>query len=114
MTYEDSMSLRVLLLRSSHRMTQEELATVIQVSRSTIRDWENGAGRPSAVKLYEMARFFHVPMESFFSAEDSSDSEMISVPKPLAITTRELMMAVDRMSIGLDTPKPDTFVLSSD
>ena len=99
MTQEDTISLRILLLRSEHQMSQEELATAVHVSRSTVRDWETGSGRPSAVKLPQL---FHVPMESFFTANDNLDSEMITVPKPLAISVREMLMAIDKMTVNIE------------
>lgn len=102
MTQEDTISLRILLLRSEHQMSQEELATAVHVSRSTVRDWETGSGRPSAVKLHELAQLFHVPMESFFTANDNLDSEMITVPKPLAISVREMLMAIDKMTVNIE------------
>ena len=64
-------------LRKSRGMTQEELAEALYVSRTAVSKWESGRGYPSIDSLKEISRFFSVtidelicPREMITAAED--------------------------------------------
>jgi transcriptional regulator with XRE-family HTH domain len=61
-------------LRKNRKMTQEELAEALFVSRTAISKWESGRGYPSIDSLKEISRYFSVTIDELICAD-----EMISV-----------------------------------
>ena len=68
---------KLLELRKSKGLTQEELAEALFVSRTAVSKWESGRGYPGIDSLKEIARFFSVtidelicPQEIISAAED--------------------------------------------
>ena len=107
MTLMDSLRERILNLRTAHHLTQEDLAKVLHVSRSTVRDWETGPGLPSAMKLREIAAFFHVSMDSFFDEGNTQLTELVAFPRELAPSARELVMELDRLLTKRESNRQD-------
>lgn len=56
-------------LRKNRGMTQEELAEVLYVSRTTISKWESGRGYPSIDSLKDISKFFSVSIDDLLSGE---------------------------------------------
>lgn len=54
-------------LRQEQNITQEELATVLKVSRQTIIAIEKGNYVPSLLLAMETAKYFKQPVEEIFS-----------------------------------------------
>lgn len=63
---------RIRELRSTKRMTQEELASLCQVSRQTIISLERGKYDPSIHLAYKIAKLFHTSIEKVFSFDDTN------------------------------------------
>ena len=68
---------KLLELRKSKGLTQEELAEALFVSRTAVSKWESGRGYPGIDSLKEISRFFSVtidelicPQEMIAAAED--------------------------------------------
>ena len=57
-------------LREERSWTQLELAVKLEVTPSTVYNWERGKNEPTASKLRQMARLFDVPMETIALPED--------------------------------------------
>lgn len=57
--------------RAILRLTQDELARRIGVSRQTINAMEAGKYVPSTVLALKLARVFGKPVESFFELEET-------------------------------------------
>lgn len=60
---------KLLELRNSKGMTQEELAEALFVSRTAISKWESGRGYPSIDSLKEISKFFSVSIDELLSGE---------------------------------------------
>jgi putative transcriptional regulator len=56
--------------RAIHRMTQDELAKQIGVSRQTINAMEANKYVPSTVLALKIARLFGKPVEAIFSLDE--------------------------------------------
>lgn len=54
-------------LRESRKLSQEQFAKLMDVSRQTISSLENGHYNPSIVLAFKIARYFEQPIESIFS-----------------------------------------------
>ena len=52
-------------LRKSHGLTQNQLATELQVSRQTVYRWEHGTALPSMDNLRRLSQLYKVPLDFF-------------------------------------------------
>ncbi|MEE0916297.1 MAG: helix-turn-helix transcriptional regulator [Alistipes sp.] len=56
--------------RAERRMTQQQLADAVGVSRQTVNAIESGRFIPSTVLALKVARLFEKPVEDMFSLEE--------------------------------------------
>ena len=61
---------RIRVARAEERMTQQQLADAVGVSRQTINAIESGKFVPSTVLALKMANVFEKPVEEIFLLED--------------------------------------------
>ena len=57
---------RVLELRKNNKLTQEQLAKKVSVSKQTISKWELGKCKPGIEKLKKLSKVFNVNIEVLF------------------------------------------------
>lgn len=57
-------------LRKQQKITQEELATAVGVSRQTIISIENGKYTASLVLAYKISHYFNLSIEQVFDFND--------------------------------------------
>ena len=67
------LSNRIRVFRAEHRMSQNDLAVAIGVTRKTINTIEVGRFVPSTIIALKIARYFKVPVEEVFSLTTLSD-----------------------------------------
>ena len=60
------MKTRIMEFRKERRVTQEELADAVNVTRQTIISLENGKYKASLVLAHKIAQFFQVGIEDMF------------------------------------------------
>ena len=60
-------------LRTERRMTQEDLAEILEVSRQTVGSLENGRYNPSILLAFKIARLFHTTIEEVFLYEEPGE-----------------------------------------
>ncbi len=65
---------RLHVFRAEYRMTQEQLAKEVNVTRATIVAIEGGDYNPSLELAFKLARFFNVGIEDIFSIEGKKTS----------------------------------------
>ena len=58
-------------LRKQNKVTQEELAAALSVSRQTIGSLENGRYNPSLILAFKIARYFDMRIEQIFIDEEA-------------------------------------------
>ena len=87
-------------LRKSKGLTQEELAEALFVSRTAISKWESGRGYPSIDSLKEISRYFSVtidelicPREMITAAEDDQKA-MLGRYVSVICNTLDILTAV--------------------
>ena len=56
-------------LRAARKLSQVDLAALLNVSRQTINAIENGRYDPSLPLAFQIARVFQLPIESIFDDE---------------------------------------------
>lgn len=57
-------------IRKDRGVTQEELASSLEVSRQTIGSLENGRYNPSILLAFKIARYFQMSIEDIFIYEE--------------------------------------------
>lgn len=62
-------------LRKQRGIKQEDLASVLEVSRQTIGSLENGRYNPSIILAFKIARYFQMSIEEIFIYEEESENE---------------------------------------
>lgn len=62
-------------IRKQNKVTQEELATALEVSRQTIGSLENGRYNPSIILAFKIARYFNMEIEEIFIYEEEDGNE---------------------------------------
>lgn len=60
---------KLVQLRKSRNMTQDELSEALYVSRAAVSKWESGRGLPSIDSLKDIAKFFSVSIDELLSGE---------------------------------------------
>ncbi len=63
---------RLHILRAEHRITQEQLAKEVGVTRATIVAIERGGYNPSLELAFRLARYFQTDINTIFSAEEEN------------------------------------------
>ena len=58
-------------LRQDKKISQDELAAILKVSRQTINSIETGKFDPSLKLVIKMTRYFNVELEKIFIYEES-------------------------------------------
>ena len=61
---------RIRVARAERRITQQQLAEAVGVSRQTVNAIESGRFIPSTVLALKVARLFEKPVEEIFVLED--------------------------------------------
>ena len=61
---------RIHVYRATKRMTQQELADLVGVSRQTVRQLERNRYNPSMLLAYSIARVFDVTIEDLFDFKE--------------------------------------------
>ena len=62
-------------IRKSNGITQEELASILEVSRQTIGSLENGRYNPSIILAFKISKYFHLRIEDIFIYEEGEEDE---------------------------------------
>ncbi len=57
-------------IRKKNKITQEELADILKVSRQTIGSIENGRYNPSIMLAFKISSYFNMKIEDIFIYEE--------------------------------------------
>lgn len=67
------MKTKIAALRKQNKLSQEELAEAVGVTRQTITSIEVGKYTASLILAYKIARFFHMSIEEIFDFSELED-----------------------------------------
>lgn len=68
------MQTRIAQYRKERKVTQEELAEAVNVTRQTIISLENGRYKASLVLAHKLAQFFDVTIEEMFIFDEEDEN----------------------------------------
>ena len=64
---------RLCELRKKHNLSQEELASMLGVSRQAISKWERSESSPDTDNLIELARIYNMTLDELLNGNDAID-----------------------------------------
>lgn len=103
---------KIVRLRKSNGMSQEELADKLGISRQAISRWEMGTAMPDATNILQLSRLFQVTTDYLLNDEYQSDNELPKVKEVktdgihqimIFLITLEVMVLI--IQLGTDTAK---------
>ena len=62
--------------RKAKKMTQSELASVLDISTNAVSKWERGLNMPDIAKIEELCSILDISLNELFKAEDIKDDEL--------------------------------------
>lgn len=68
-------------LRKKKNMSQEDLASILNVSRQTISKWETGESNPDIDKIVPLCNFFEISTDEFLKGRDITYERKITKEK---------------------------------
>ena len=99
-------------LRTGKRMSQEDFASAMEVSRQSVSKWENDMAVPELEKLIKMAKIFEVSLDELVSnAPPQPEPEPADAPPP-GITTGDLISVV-LLFLGILIPAVSILTMST-
>lgn len=75
--------MKITKYRKQNKLTQDDIASKLYVSRQLVSKWENGTGIPSIDVLIELSKLFHITFEELLclNEENTIDKENIFAGK---------------------------------
>ncbi len=102
-------------IRKERRLSQEELAEMLDVSRQAVSKWEQGIGYPEVEKLLLLSRELNVSLDSLMDAgitreragepEKATGTITISSPHEHVVTRCSKVMSSPRFKGGKNAPR---------
>ena len=94
--YESNFRERLIQLRTEAKLSQNELAEKLGVSRSAIRGWEIGETLPGAKPLMILADYYGVSVDYILGREDMEKLYVGHLSTRLVILIRELIREMSK------------------
>lgn len=69
--YRDNIKNNIIKYRKLTALTQNELAKLLNVSKTTVSSWERGANAPDIETLIEICRIFKISISEMYGVEKS-------------------------------------------
>ena len=74
---------KIKLYRENKKLTQNDLADILEVSSGTISKYESGALEPNIESLKKLADFFGITIDELLKDEEKFDFSNVNVLKAL-------------------------------
>ncbi len=71
----------LLTLRKFHKMSQEDVAEKIQVSRQTVAKWESGDSTPDILSCNALAKLYNVTVDDLINYSDKEGQGFMIPPR---------------------------------
>lgn len=81
-------------LRIEHKLSQNELGKIINVSGQTILNWENDIYEPSIEKLIQLADYFNVTLDYLVNRKQSIPTFKIVYDELKKINKEEILQFI--------------------
>ena len=81
-------------LRKKNNLTQEKLAAVLNVERTTIAKWEGGVAQPTAAKLVALSNILNTSLDLLLLGNEPN-SPTIKIPLFSDVSTKQVKTYID-------------------
>lgn len=95
---------KIVKLRKSNGMSQEDLAEKLQVSRQAISKWESGSAMPDAFNILQLSKLFSVTSDYLLNESYESDDDLPKIQQSRSNNLRQnfvLVIALEIMALIL-------------
>lgn len=92
---------RFVTIRKQHKMTQEKVAELVNMSQRSVANWESGDRCPSIPTLIDLSEKFNVSIDYMLGCSDVPEK---AKKEPAVITDDELLSKVISRLQGLSDP----------
>ena len=75
----NNISSRITKLRTSLKMSQEQFATLFEVTKQSVQKWESGETMPELGKLIQMSKKFNISLDALVVGSSNRTSEGSSI-----------------------------------
>lgn len=83
---------KIVGLRKSSGMSQEELAEKLNVSRQAVSRWEMGTAMPDTTNVLQLSKLFHVTTDYLLNEEYQSDNDLPKVREAKGDGVHQIMI----------------------
>ena len=66
-------------LRKSNKLTQEQLAEKLDISRSKVSSWERRKRSMTVTDAIKIAKLFHISLDNFFEIKEITEEDYIEI-----------------------------------
>lgn len=102
---------RIAKLRNDKNISQEELASLLFVSRDLISKWENGKRRPDHEMLKKICEVFSVETDYFESEQEAMIRELSKcIPKEISISEEKYLQLINEFLWTLPERERNVFI----
>lgn len=102
-----SLGQNIYRLRTEHKMSQEDFASAMEVSRQSVSKWENDSAVPELEKLIKMSQLFGVSLDELVG---NAPPQPKSAPVPAPIIATGDLVSVVLLFLGMILPFLTTFL----
>jgi len=96
-------SLNIKYLRKINKLSQDDLAKIIDTKRTTISNWEMGVAHPKVEELIKLSAYFDISIDKLLFVDLSKgEGDGVGVPEP-----RKSTMVVDEPKAGYNKTSID-------
>ena len=84
---------KIIEMRKNKNLSQEQLAEVLNVSRQTISNWENGKFYPDIDALVKISKYFNISLDDLL-ASDSNILNHLKVSTDIVRSNKNILYAI--------------------
>lgn len=90
---------KIIELRKSEGMSQEELAEKLNVSRQAVSRWEMGTAMPEATNILQLSKLFNVTADYLLNDEYRSDDDLLKVKEVKSVGLHRIMVVLVALEV---------------
>lgn len=84
---------KIIEMRKNKNLSQEQLAEILNVSRQTISNWENGRFYPDIDALVKISKYFNISLDDLL-ASDSNILKHLKVSTDIVRSNKNILYAI--------------------
>lgn len=115
--YRDNIRDNIIKYRKLNGLTQNELAELLKVSKTTVSSWERGANAPDIETLMEICRIFKISVSEMYGTESSvftnAEINLISKYRKLDCISKKIVNYIVEAELDRIDSKTNSTIISA-